>query len=79
MGGRVWSRDEERVFWTYIIPRSPKRLGLHRANPEISWTQLAVEMARKMGENARREYTELGLCAFNPIHATRLLIHVTRS
>ena len=63
----MWSKEEEGVFWTYIIPRSAKRLGIDRANPERSWAQLAAEMARKMGDRARRDYTELGLCKFNPI------------
>lgn len=66
MGGKVWSLLEERVFWNYIVTQSPKRVGIDRANPEKSWAQLAPEMARRMGTDARRDYTELGLCTFNP-------------
>ncbi|KAK3373819.1 hypothetical protein B0T24DRAFT_276496 [Lasiosphaeria ovina] len=68
MGGKVWSKEEEKVFWRDIIPFSPKRLGIDRANPEKTWTALAVDMTEIMneiqadsGEEPRRNYTYLSL------------------
>ncbi|KAK3327260.1 hypothetical protein B0T19DRAFT_157745 [Cercophora scortea] len=61
MGGRVWSAQEEEMFWKKIIPHSPKRLGVSRSNPEKTWVELAEEMTRLMGDDARREYTPLSL------------------
>ncbi|KAK0728154.1 hypothetical protein B0T26DRAFT_672735 [Lasiosphaeria miniovina] len=66
MGGKVWSKEEEKIFWRDIIPFSPKRLGIDRANPEKTWTALAVDMTEIMneiqadsGEEPRRNYTYL--------------------
>lgn len=67
MGGKVWSKEEEECFWTYIIPRSAKRLGVDRANPPKTWAVLTREMQERMGNQARRNYTELGLCKFQPL------------
>ncbi|KAJ9148323.1 hypothetical protein NKR23_g5169 [Pleurostoma richardsiae] len=61
MGGKVWSRDEERVFWLEVIPRSPKRIGVDKARPKEEWDDLAVWMRLRMGEKALREYTGLML------------------
>jgi hypothetical protein len=66
MGGKQWSPEEERIFWTIIVPRSDKRLGIHRALPMLSWEELAgemdVRMAQMEGFIQRREYTQLTLC-----------------
>ncbi|KAK3378496.1 hypothetical protein B0H63DRAFT_249026 [Podospora didyma] len=68
MGGKVWSRDEEVVFWKQIVTQSPKRAGLDRLNAEKSWSSLATMMTRIMNANKknpkeelRRNYTALGL------------------
>ncbi|KAM7197998.1 hypothetical protein V8F33_005265 [Rhypophila sp. PSN 637] len=61
MGGKVWSVDEERCFWTQIIPRSQKRVGVDKANAQKSWDDLAKDMKELMGIQGRREYTPLGL------------------
>ncbi|KAJ3458316.1 hypothetical protein FSOLCH5_010219 [Fusarium solani] len=55
MGGKVWSTEEERVFWEIVVPVSP-----HAANPVkrlLTWPQCAELMTREVGANARREYT----------------------
>ncbi|KAI8659651.1 hypothetical protein LRP88_06219 [Fusarium phalaenopsidis] len=55
MGGKVWSTEEERVFWEIVVPVSP-----HAANPAkrlLTWPQCAELMTREVGANARREYT----------------------
>ncbi|UPK93897.1 hypothetical protein LCI18_004832 [Fusarium solani-melongenae] len=55
MGGKVWSTEEERVFWEVVIPVSP-----HAADPAkrlLTWPQCAELMTREVGANARREYT----------------------
>ncbi|KAI0023531.1 hypothetical protein F4780DRAFT_786247 [Xylariomycetidae sp. FL0641] len=57
MGGKVWTAAEERYFWRTVIPQSPKRLGVDRARPEMSWAQLARTMQIAMGEEAKRIYT----------------------
>ncbi|KAK4157572.1 hypothetical protein C8A00DRAFT_29415 [Chaetomidium leptoderma] len=69
MGGKTWSKEEEEVYWTQLIPHSPKRLGADLANKERSWDWVAVQMTRIMGDIAkekrqdpRREYTHL--CVF---------------
>ena len=62
MGGKLWQAAEEKVYWTYIIPRSKKRQGIHRSNEERSWEELAAEMIDIMGPDAPRVYTGLGLC-----------------
>ncbi|PHH53645.1 hypothetical protein CFIMG_001486RA [Ceratocystis fimbriata CBS 114723] len=61
MVGKQWSPGEEKFFWKKIVPRSPKRLGIHRLNPEDSWDHLAEIMQRSMGNDARRKYTGLSL------------------
>jgi hypothetical protein len=62
MGGKIWSADEEMVFWTIIIPKSPKRLGADMANQGLGWDELAAEMLAIMPAPRRREYTGLSLC-----------------
>ncbi|CAM1508177.1 Fc.00g050250.m01.CDS01 [Cosmosporella sp. VM-42] len=56
MGGKVWSDDEERIFWDLIIPQSP-----NAANPadrgKLSWKECAVLMQQTLGDGARRDYT----------------------
>ncbi len=65
MGGKVWSKDEETVFWKELIPHSPKRLGEDRVrNKERSWYWVANQMTIIMGTKARREYTHLGVCEY---------------
>ncbi|KAL5604195.1 hypothetical protein BROUX41_002176 [Berkeleyomyces rouxiae] len=61
MVGKQWSPGEEKTFWKKIVPRSPKRLGIHRLNPEETWDHLAEVMQRSMGNEARRTYTGLSL------------------
>ncbi|RSL69413.1 hypothetical protein CEP54_002267 [Fusarium duplospermum] len=55
MGGKVWSTEEERVFWEVVVPVSP-----NAANPAkriLSWVECVDLMKREIGANARREYT----------------------
>ncbi|KAJ4306464.1 hypothetical protein N0V88_001267 [Collariella sp. IMI 366227] len=61
MGGRIWSRDEELVFWTKLIPHSAKRLQKDQGNPEQTWRWVRLQMAAILGEKARREYTDQGV------------------
>ncbi|WQF79620.1 hypothetical protein CDEST_04634 [Colletotrichum destructivum] len=60
MGGKVWSVDEERVFWRVIVPQSQKRIGNGPAHVK-NWEQLAPLMQSIMGIKAKRTYTHLGL------------------
>ncbi|TKW50388.1 hypothetical protein CTA1_11582 [Colletotrichum tanaceti] len=60
MGGKVWSVDEERVFWRVIVPQSQKRIGTGPAHVK-NWEQLAPLMQSIMGLKAKRKYTHLGL------------------
>ncbi|KAJ4326652.1 hypothetical protein N0V84_002986 [Fusarium piperis] len=56
MGGKVWSTDEERVFWEVVVPVSP-----NAANPAkrlLSWGECVELMKREIGADARREYTQ---------------------
>lgn len=61
MGGKTWSGDEERLFWEVIVPQSAAA-----AYPDddgcLSWEQLADEMNKLSGANARRVYTGTMLC-----------------
>jgi len=67
MGGKIWSPEEELVFWTKMIPKSVKALGIDAVKGEgIPWPVMADEMKHIMGNNARRDYTGLGLCEFKP-------------
>ncbi|KAF5026523.1 hypothetical protein F66182_1383 [Fusarium sp. NRRL 66182] len=55
MGGKVWSTEEERIFWEVVIPRSPAA-----ANPvdqALTWKQCVDLMIENIGDSARREYT----------------------
>lgn len=62
MGGKVWSDTEERYFWRTAMSFSPKRVGIDRSKPEMSWPQLATHMQSAMGDEARRQYTETMMC-----------------
>lgn len=65
MGGKLWSKDEEEVFWLQLIPHSPKRIGDDRVkNKEHSWYWFADQMTQIMAHNARREYTPLCVCEY---------------
>ncbi|ERT02228.1 hypothetical protein HMPREF1624_00526 [Sporothrix schenckii ATCC 58251] len=62
MGGKVWSEEEERVFWTEIIPSSKKRQLYSRPSREPhGWESLRKVMQDRMGSLARRTYTALML------------------
>ncbi|KAK0752093.1 hypothetical protein B0T18DRAFT_426635 [Schizothecium vesticola] len=62
MGGRHWSAEEEAYFWNTIIPKSPKRQGIKRNDPEMSWEELAAEMNSVFeGPERRRVYTGQGI------------------
>ncbi|GKT40886.1 uncharacterized protein ColSpa_01067 [Colletotrichum spaethianum] len=60
MGGKVWSAEEERVFWRVIVPQSQKRIGTGPAEIK-NWEELARLMQSIMGTEAKRTYTHLGL------------------
>ncbi|KAK1984252.1 hypothetical protein LZ30DRAFT_712067 [Colletotrichum cereale] len=60
MGGKVWSIQEERVFWRIIVPQSQKRIGTGPAHTK-TWEELAALMQSLMGVDAKRTYTHLGL------------------
>ncbi|KAL2263477.1 hypothetical protein VTK26DRAFT_6593 [Humicola hyalothermophila] len=63
MGGKVWSKAEEDIFWGELIPHSPKRLGEDiQRNKEQSWSWFAEQMVERMAPNQRRNYTSL--CVF---------------
>lgn len=67
MGGKVWSIEEERIFWEEIIPCSP-----NAANPaarKLSWKQCVDLMRERIGSNARRDYTVTMLCKSPSCHA----------
>ncbi|KAJ4255469.1 hypothetical protein NW762_009464 [Fusarium torreyae] len=55
MGGKVWSTEEERVFWEVVIPCSPA--AANPSDQRLSWKQCVDLMVEKIGDNARREYT----------------------
>ncbi|KAF5660424.1 phosphatidylglycerophosphatase mitochondrial [Fusarium heterosporum] len=59
MGGKVWSEEEERIFWEDVIPRSTVA-----ANPPtdptvqpLSWPDCAKWMNENAGDKPRRVYT----------------------
>lgn len=61
MGGKTWSRDEEVFFWRVIVPRSPK--AVIQTPDVLDWAKCAQLMQKHFGNEARREYTKLMLCA----------------
>jgi hypothetical protein len=63
MGGKIWSKEEERIFW-YLIRFSPKRLGADLENPEKSYAWVGDQMHARMGDGARRKYTHLCVCEY---------------
>lgn len=66
MGGKTWSKKEERFFWEQIIPQSPK--AVKRPLRIADWEECAQIMQRAMGEDARRAYTKLMLCWCSCFH-----------
>lgn len=62
MGGKIWSKEEEDLYWNELIPHSPKRLGDDLDNEEQPWTWVAKQMRERMGKDARRKYTHLCVC-----------------
>ncbi|KAH7318400.1 hypothetical protein B0I35DRAFT_512026 [Stachybotrys elegans] len=54
MGGKTWSVEEEKYFWTAVIPRSPKAVKVEQR--ELDWHQCAKMMQKGMGRGSRREY-----------------------
>jgi hypothetical protein len=69
MGGKVWSEEEERVFWTEIIPSSKKGHLYSRPNSNgHGWDSLRKVMKERMGHLARRQYTALMLCESSPLY-----------
>jgi len=68
MGGKVWSEEEEKVFWTIIVPLSIKNVGIDAATRDPqNWHQLTTVMKEIMGDSARREYTNLCLCELSTL------------
>lgn len=61
MGGKTWSKLEERFFWKTIVPQSPK--AVKPSDRIHDWKACAEIMQREMGVNARRKYSKLMLCA----------------
>ncbi|KAH8887347.1 hypothetical protein GQ53DRAFT_809045 [Thozetella sp. PMI_491] len=75
MVNRLWSYEEEEVFWKarlpsrayplqdlqIIIPKSPKRIGVDRASDGLGWKECAADMKAIFGAGARRNYTHLSL------------------
>ncbi|KAL6701012.1 hypothetical protein J3F84DRAFT_137221 [Trichoderma pleuroticola] len=59
MGGKTWSKQEERFFWKTIVPQSPK--AVKPADRIHDWKVCAEIMQREMGANARRKYSKLML------------------
>ena len=60
MGGKVWSQEEERVFWEVVIPCSPS--AANPADRTLGWKECVDLMTRTIGEGARRVYTSTMLC-----------------
>ncbi|KAM0452363.1 hypothetical protein ACHAO4_005574 [Trichoderma viride] len=59
MGGKTWSRQEERFFWRTIVPQSPK--AVKPSDRVHDWKICAEIMQQEMGVNARRKYSKLML------------------
>ncbi|KAM0258803.1 hypothetical protein ACHAQJ_003645 [Trichoderma viride] len=59
MGGKTWSKQEERFFWRTIVPQSPK--AVKPSDRVHDWRVCAEIMQQKMGVNARRKYSKLML------------------
>ncbi|KAM0216228.1 hypothetical protein ACHAQI_002644 [Fusarium lateritium] len=59
MGGKVWSEEEERIFWEVVIPRST--VAAHPpsdpATQPLSWPDCAQWMNEMASDNPRRIYT----------------------
>lgn len=82
MGGKQWAKEEELVFWKFVVPKSPKRVGGDRQNREMSWKDCAAWMQRRMAKvykEPRRTYTELCLCesSFRCLKPVRELIRTS--
>lgn len=74
MGGKVWTTEEERYFWTEIAPLAPaglddvsKKAKSHREIAK-AWAPLAIKMRQEMerrlqpGDQLLRKYTHVGCC-----------------
>ncbi|KAL7945608.1 hypothetical protein V8C42DRAFT_323650 [Trichoderma barbatum] len=59
MGGKTWSKQEERFFWKIIVPQSPK--AVEPSDRIHDWRVCAEIMQQEMGVNARRKYSKLML------------------
>ncbi|KAH6611268.1 hypothetical protein Trco_001288 [Trichoderma cornu-damae] len=59
MGGKTWSKQEERFFWRTIVPQSPK--AVRPSDRIYDWKVCAEIMQREMGASARRKYSKLML------------------
>ncbi|KAL7937106.1 hypothetical protein V8C35DRAFT_215735 [Trichoderma chlorosporum] len=59
MGGKTWSKQEERFFWKTIVPQSPK--AVKPSDRIHDWKNCAEIMQQAMGANARRKYSKLML------------------
>lgn len=63
MGGYQWSEDEEKIFWSKIVPLAdPKSHGTKR-----TWGPLSDKMKKEMamvrpGQEPLRKYTHTGCC-----------------
>lgn len=69
MGGKIWSKEEEHIYWRVIVPQSDKRAGRRFSENHKSWGDLAKIMQSLMGDDARREYTHLSLCKLSGYHS----------
>ncbi|KAK5662943.1 hypothetical protein OQA88_6355 [Cercophora sp. LCS_1] len=65
MGGALWKKEEEKIFWKHIVPFCKQRLPEHECyGPVVPWSELAIKMQRLAGhilvgrKNEPRDYTE---------------------
>lgn len=63
MGGKTWSKEEERMFWGVIVPQSRAAAYPNpKPDDDVKWVQLAQLMQELAGDKARRIYTDTMLC-----------------
>jgi hypothetical protein len=82
MGGKIWTAEEEEVFWNQVVPQSYHRLGADRtANPGRDWDALGKGMRYAMqqyyeakGEEIPRLYSGQSLCEYTGRHALLSLV-----
>lgn len=60
MGGKIWSADEERAFWTIIVPEA----SAGRDAPSQGTFAPLVDRMKQIGDSSRRNYTAQGLCKY---------------